>query len=158
MSETLVDSTLRLRDAKRADLPSLLALYEDGGVDAPGSNEPQHAAAQWDAIHRIANARVLLAERDGRAIGTLTLFILPLLAHGGAPEALVESVVVHPDERSRGVGRAMMQRAMQIAAEHRCYKLALSSNLQRTRAHAFYDRLGFQRHGVSFVATPTVST
>lgn len=156
MNETLADSTLRLRAATRADLPSLLALYEDGGVDAAGSNDATHAAAQWDAIHRIAHARVLLAERDGRAIGTLTLFILPLLAHGGAPEALVESVVVHPDERGRGVGRALMHRAMQIGAEHHCYKLALSSSQQRSGAHAFYDRLGFHRHGVSFVATPLV--
>jgi GNAT superfamily N-acetyltransferase len=45
----------------------------------------------------------------------------------------------------------MMQHAMQIAAEHGCYKLALTSNVRREGAHAFYDRLGFERHGVSFV-------
>jgi len=154
----MAEPTLRLRDAARADLPALLALYEDGGVDAAGANDLNHASAQWDAIHRIAHARVLLAEREGRAVGTLTLFILPLLAHGGAPEALVESVVVHPDERGRGVGRALMQRAMHIAAEHRCYKLALTSNEQRSGAHAFYDRLGFRRHGISFVAAPEMTT
>ena len=32
-----------------------------------------------------------------------------------------------------------------------CYKLALSSNIRFERAHAFYDKLGFQRHGYSFV-------
>jgi GNAT superfamily N-acetyltransferase len=145
---------VQMRNATRADLPSLLALYEDSGVDARGSNAFALAAAQWDAIHRIDNARVLIAERDGRALGTATLFILPLLAHGGAPEALVESVVVHPDVQGRGVGRAMMQHAMRIAAEHGCYKLALTSNVQREGAHAFYDRLGFERHGVSFVVKP----
>jgi GNAT superfamily N-acetyltransferase len=147
-------AAVHLRDATRADLPSLLALYEGSGVDAVGSNDLEHAAAQWDAIHRIAHARVLVAERDAAVVGTLTLFVLPLLAHGGAPEALVESVVVHRDAQGQGIGRAMMQHAMRIAAEHRCYKLALTSNVQRPGAHAFYDRLGFQRHGVSFVVAP----
>jgi GNAT superfamily N-acetyltransferase len=142
---------VQIREATRADLQPLLALFEASGIDAPGSNDPERAAAQWDAIHRIADARVLVAEGDGRVLGTLTLFVLPLLAHGGAPEALVESVVVHPEAQGRGVGRAMMQHAMQIAAEHGCYKLALTSNVRREGAHAFYDRLGFERHGVSFV-------
>ena len=35
-----------------------------------------------------------------------------------------------------------------------CYKLALSSNRRRERAHAFYESLGFERHGVSFVIDP----
>ena len=31
-----------------------------------------------------------------------------------------------------------------------CYKLVLSSNAKRARAHEFYDKLGFRRHGISF--------
>jgi GNAT superfamily N-acetyltransferase len=155
---TTSTTTVQMRTATRADLPALLALYEDSGVDASGSNALERAAVQWDAIHSINNARVLAAEDERRIVGTLTLFILPLLAHGGAPEALVESVVVHPATQGRGVGRVMMQHAMRIAAEHRCYKLALTSNLQREGAHAFYDRLGFERHGVSFIVKPQEAT
>jgi hypothetical protein len=40
---------------------------------------------------------------------------------------------------------------MDRAAAAGCYKLALSSNERREAAHAFYDSLGFQRHGFSFV-------
>ncbi len=151
MSTSKLD--VQMRNATRADLPALMALYESA-VDDAGSNDVERVSAQWDAIHKIDHARVLIAELDGRAVGTLTLFILPLLAHGGAPEALVESVVVHPDVQGRGVGRAMMQHAMHVAEEHRCYKLALTSNVQRAGAHAFYDRLGFERHGVSFIVKP----
>jgi len=45
----------------------------------------------------------------------------------------------------------MMRFAMDEARRQRCYKLTLSSNLKRERAHAFYDALGFERHGYSFV-------
>jgi GNAT superfamily N-acetyltransferase len=44
-----------------------------------------------------------------------------------------------------------MDDAMRLAREAGCYKLALSSNRRRERAHAFYERLGFGRHGVSFL-------
>ncbi len=148
-----LESAVRMRNATRADLQALIALYESA-VDDAGSNTLEQVSAQWDAIHKIEHARVLIAELDGRAVGTLTLFVLPLLAHGGAPEALVESVVVHPDVQGQDVGRAMMQRAMRVAEEHRCYKLALTSNVQREGAHAFYDRLGFERHGISFIVKP----
>jgi len=96
----------------------------------------------------------LIAERDGVPLGTLTCFVLPLLLHGGAPAALVEGVAVHPDAQGSGIGRALMDAAMGIARRHGCYKLALSSNGNREAAHAFYDHLGYQRHGVSFVVTP----
>jgi len=72
-------------------------------------------------------------------------------AHSGAPAALVEDVAVHPGAQGRGIGRALMQHAMAIAREAGCYKLALSCNHKREAAHAFYDRLGLRRHGVSFV-------
>jgi len=44
----------------------------------------------------------------------------------------------------------MMHHAMAFAREAGCYKLVLSSNQKRERAHAFYESLGFQRHGFSF--------
>jgi len=40
---------------------------------------------------------------------------------------------------------------MQIAKEKGCYKLTLSSNLRREAAHAFYESLGFTKHGYSFL-------
>lgn len=47
-----------------------------------------------------------------------------------------------------------MRHAMTLAAESGCYKLALSSNLKREKAHAFYDALDFERHGHSFRIAP----
>jgi GNAT superfamily N-acetyltransferase len=49
------------------------------------------------------------------------------------------------------VGRAMMAHAIEQCRKAGCYKLALSSNLKREDAHRFYESLGFERHGYSFV-------
>lgn len=145
---------LRFRDATAADLSAVLSLY-DAAVDGPGVNDPARAAGHWPAL-QAAGATVLLAEDpDGQPVATLVLYILPLLAHGCAPEAVVESVVVHPAVQGGGIGRALLHEAMRRAAGAGCYKLVLSSNLRRTGAHSFYDRLGFERHGISFVVAPT---
>ena len=87
-------------------------------------------------------------------VGSYALLVMHNLAHRGTPSAVVEDVVVDQRCRSQGVGRQMMDHAMAQAREAGCYKLALSSNLKRTRAHAFYESLGFQRHGISFAITP----
>ena len=44
----------------------------------------------------------------------------------------------------------MMRFAMARATEKHCYKIVLSSNAKRERAHSFYESLGFERHGFSF--------
>jgi GNAT superfamily N-acetyltransferase len=69
----------------------------------------------------------------------------------GAPSGVLEDAVVHRDWRGKGVGKQMVRFAMDRCREGGCYKLALSSNIKRESAHRFYDGLGFQRHGYSFV-------
>ncbi|MBV1733821.1 MAG: GNAT family N-acetyltransferase, partial [Hydrogenophaga sp.] len=53
--------------------------------------------------------------------------------------------------QGKGIGRQLMAHAIEQARAAGCYKLALSSNAKRQAAHAFYESLGFQRHGLSFV-------
>lgn len=143
--------SVSIRLATRDDVPAVLGLYAACGFDTPADARQVAAASlHWDRL-LAAGARVFLAEHEGRALGTLTLYLLPLLAHGLAPEALVEDVAVDAAAQGQGVGRALMHHAMDIARERGCYKLALSSNIRREAAHAFYDSLGFERHGISFV-------
>jgi GNAT superfamily N-acetyltransferase len=142
-----------IRDARVEDLDGIAALYEAAGLDAPGSSDLEVLRQSFARLQALPGARVLVATADdGALLGTLTCFTLPLLAHGGTPAALVEDVAVHPAAQGRGLGRALVAQALRIAHEAGCYKLALSSNAKRADAHAFYERLGFQRHGYSFVA------
>lgn len=151
MTAPTPDTDVTVREATVRDVPSLLMLYETSGIDRPGENDPEQAAAHWSALRK-AGAHVFIAESaDGRPLGTLTLFLLPLLAHRTAPAALVEDVAVHPSAQGQGIGRRLVHEAMDRAQAAGCYKLALSSNEKREAAHAFYDNLGFQRHGFSFV-------
>ena len=151
-----MNTALTIADAQRDDIPTLIALYTAAGLDTRGPHDEAVARGAWDRMERaVPGVRVFIAQRAGIAVGTYTLFVLPLLAHAGAPEAIIEDVAVHPEAQGQGIGRALMEHAMQLAREAGCYKLALSSNQRREQAHAFYERLGFARHGVSFAVELT---
>lgn len=152
-SKTTLGAT-RLRRATADDLPAVLALFVASGLDQADDVPLAGAQQSWQAMQALG-AEVWLAECElagGRVevLGCLTLYVLPLLAHRQAPEALVEDVAVHPKAQGLGLGRLLMEEAMAVAQARGCYKLALSSNARRAEAHAFYEHLGFSRHGYSF--------
>ncbi len=152
-NKAVVPAALTIRQADAADWPEVLRLYESSGIDKPGANDAHAGPALWSRLER-AGGVVLLAEAGGHAVGTLTLFVLPLLAHGGQPSMVVDDVAVDPSTQGLGIGRALMNAAMQMARQQGCYKLALSSNLKRHAAHAFYEHIGLQQHGLSFFVQP----
>jgi ribosomal protein S18 acetylase RimI-like enzyme len=144
-----------LREARADDLPQVLALYAQPGLDDGQVLDDKAARETYARFARYPYYRLFVAvNAQDRVIGSYALLVMDNLAHMGSPSAVVEDVVVDQALRSQGIGHQMMAHALARAREAGCYKLALSSNLRRERAHAFYESLGFQQHGISFVITP----
>ena len=79
-------------------------------------------------------------------LGTIQLTRIPGMARRGVTRPLIEadSVRVHGDARSSGIGSAMIRRVRDVAAEALDAGLVqLTSDVVRTDAHRFYERLGF---------------
>jgi GNAT superfamily N-acetyltransferase len=144
---------LKIRQAEETDLDEVLRLYAQPDFDNGQILPIEEARALYRRFFDYPDYKIYLAEIDGRVIGSFALLVMFNLGHCGAPSAIIEDIVVDPDMQGRGFGRDMMQAAMNMAREKKCYKLVLSSNARRTRAHSFYENLGFQRHGVSFHIT-----
>jgi GNAT superfamily N-acetyltransferase len=143
-------ANLLIRPAVAADLPQILALYAQPDFDA-GRVLPLETARQL--LERFADYpdyTLYVAERAGDIVGSFALLVMHNLGHLGAPSAIVEDVVVAPTFQGQGIGKAMMQFALDACRDKGCYKLVLSSNARREPAHAFYESLGFTRHGFSF--------
>ncbi len=143
-----------IRQAGEADLPAVLALYAQPDLDNGKVLSEDEARAVFAQFARYPNYRLFVALRDDTVVGTYALLVMHNLAHRGAPSAIAEDVVVDKACQGQGIGRQMMAHALQLAKEVGCYKLALSSNRKRKDAHAFYESLGFQQHGLSFVMEP----
>jgi ribosomal protein S18 acetylase RimI-like enzyme len=146
--------SLLIREATEADLPGVLALYGQSGLDNDAVLSLAQAREVFQQFARYPSYRLFVACEPAfpdSVIATYALLVMHNLAHCGAPSAIAEDVVVHPQRQGLGIGRQLMAHAIEQAREAGCYKLALSSNARRQAAHAFYESLGFQRHGLSFV-------
>ena len=139
-----------VREATEADLPGILAIYAQPELDAGDVLSLDDARAWLRRIDAYPDYKLYVAELDGRVAGTFALLVMDNLAHRGAPSGIVEDVGVVPELHGRGIGKLMMEHARRVCADAGCYKLVLSSSLHRTAAHAFYESLGFEQHGVSF--------
>ncbi len=149
--------TLMIRQACDDDLPQVLALYAQPGLDDGQILEFDKAREILAQFAQYPNYRLYVAVSDAtpdKVLGSYALLVMHNLAHMGTPSAIVEDVVVDVGCRSQGIGRQMMEHAKAVASAAGCYKLALSSNRKRERAHAFYESLGFELHGHSFVIDP----
>jgi ribosomal protein S18 acetylase RimI-like enzyme len=85
---------------------------------------------------------VLVARSGGAIVGMLTLVLLPI------PSGLrgrIEDVVVDQSARGQGVGAALSQAALVLAAEHGARTVDLTSRPSRAAANRLYERLGFVR-------------
>ncbi|HEX6319044.1 MAG TPA: GNAT family N-acetyltransferase [Burkholderiales bacterium] len=143
-----------VREALAEDLRGVLKLYAQPELDDGQRLPLEDAEALFGQIRAHPHYRLYVAEDRGRIVGTFTLLISRNLSHLGVPSVVVESVAVAPGLQGEGVGRRMMAFALDICRRAGCYKMALSSSLRRSRAHAFYEGLGFERHGYSFQVAP----
>jgi ribosomal protein S18 acetylase RimI-like enzyme len=147
-------SPVEIREATESDVPDLLGAYRDAGIDGGLAFTVEEARQQFGRFRDYPSYRFFVARVDGAFAGTYALIILDNLAKRGTKAGVVEDVAVLPAFQGRGVGRAMMEHARAECRAAACYKMTLSSNLAREGAHAFYDSLGFQRHGYSFLVNP----
>lgn len=118
-----------------------------------------HASADWcyddEAIiaeyHDDAYepSSVLVAELDGQVVGKLELFRAYKARHGFF--ALIRRFVVHPSYRGRGVGRALLESAVERAWKQGCSFVELTVDVTNPQAYAFYHREGFRLDRVEVV-------
>lgn len=141
---------IEIRAATAGDLPALLALYAQLDVDRGEVLSLAQAQAIFERINSYPNYKIYVAVSGSEVIGTFELLIMDNLAHMGAKSGVVEDVVVSDSWQGQGIGKRMMEFALERCREAGCYKMALSSNQKREAAHRFYDNLGFERHGYSF--------
>jgi GNAT superfamily N-acetyltransferase len=86
-------------------------------------------------------AETLLAEEDGSAIG-FALFFHNFSTFLAKPGIYLEDLFVVPEQRGRGIGRALLERLAQIAVERDCGRLEWAVLDWNRDAIAFYERLG----------------
>jgi GNAT superfamily N-acetyltransferase len=154
MSAAALIPGLVIRRATESDISSLVELMVYGSLVA-GKEAPSDLAPYLAAFRELelGPGGVLVAELDGQVVGVSQLIVFRHLQSRGGLCAEIESVHVHPDHRGRGIGRVLMQAAIDQARDLGCYRVQLTSNDAREDAHRFYKALGFASSHKGFKLT-----
>ncbi|MFE9169753.1 GNAT family N-acetyltransferase [Streptomyces kebangsaanensis] len=133
---------ITVRSASETDLPGLLSLYSELNPDDAPLPEA-HANAIWADISRQHGRTILVADVDGTVAGTTDFLIMPNLTRGGRAILFVENVVVSSSFQRRGIGRRLMEAAVQLGQSANCYKVQLLA-ADDEYVHTFYEACGFK--------------
>ena len=131
-----------IRAAMAEDAPALERLIDQLGYEAAAAD----VAERLKAMQRDGRL-VLVAVLDGRVVGCLSTSVMQVL-HRPAPVGRISMMVVEAAVRNRGIGAKLVRAAERALVAEGCQLVEVTSNLARTEAHRFYERLGYERSSV----------
>jgi GNAT superfamily N-acetyltransferase len=133
---------IAIRDARASDADAVAVLCTQLGYPATSDVIPHRLAR----LATDENARAFIAEREGSAVGLLTIHLRHTLNHE-APIGQITLMVVDENNRTHGVGRSLVHAAEQWAVQRGTRRMSVTTQLTRAGAHAFYEKMGYAHTG-----------
>ena len=130
--------------ATAKDLPQLVELL--GMLFQQEAEFQPDAAKQKQALEAIlANPVIgrLYVAREGRKVVAMASLLYTVSTAEGGKAAWFEDLVVHPEERNRGIGEALLKHVVTQAKAEGIRRITLLTDMQNERAQAMYRRVGF---------------
>lgn len=101
----------------------------------------------WDEFCALvrSEASLLLVARDPDASNAIVGFLcLTIYRVPTGIRSIIEDVVVDEKMRGRGIGKALVGRAIELARDAGASGISLTSNPQREAANRLYQSMGFE--------------
>ena len=70
--------------------------------------------------------------------------------HRVKKQIFIEDLIVDENFRNRGIGKELLQNAINYADDKACDVVELTSYIDNEKAHKFYENNGFIRHSYKF--------
>jgi GNAT superfamily N-acetyltransferase len=125
------------RPARLSDAEAVAALAQQLGYDADSAA----VAARLARLLPRSDQEFHVAEHDGRAVGWIHMLLMEFVE--AEAFVMIGGLVVDRGYRKQGIGRRLLERAEQWAVTNECSVVRLSTNVKRTEAHQFYQRVGY---------------
>ena len=141
---------IAIRNATAADSAAIQRLIGQLGYSAT-QGEVQSRLSAIEA----AGQEVLVATFALEVIACLSTSTM-IVPHRLAPVGRISMMVVDERWRGKGVGAEMAAAAERLLAGKGCQIVEVTSNLRRTDAHRFWERLGYERTSARFARNVAV--
>ena len=87
-------------------------------------------------------------DEENNIIGAITLIIEQKIIHNGQCVGHIEDFVVTEKEQHKGIGKLLLNNAIQTAKQNNCYKVILNCKDEYV---GFYQKMGFKLDGNTMV-------
>jgi len=131
-----------VRAANRDDHDSVLELMRLMNPDDPVLSK-KSSLEIFNQILQSKSFTITVAELSKSIVGSCYINIIPNLTRAAAPYAVIENVITHPDFRRKGIGKALISNALDMAKISGCYKVMLLTGGD-ANVQSFYESCGLK--------------
>jgi GNAT superfamily N-acetyltransferase len=120
-----------------------MTLYRQLQPDDPMVEELKRKPV-FESIIEFESNSLIIAEINNSVVSSCYLNIIPNLTRNLRPYAVIENVITDQNYRNRGIGKAIMQYAINKSWEAGCYKVMLMTGRKEESTLAFYKSCGLE--------------
>ena len=140
---------MTFRKATRNDVSKIVEMIADDELGKTRENYqtplPIEYLNAFENITADQNQELIVVENENaEIIGTLQLSFIQYLTYRGGIRAQIEAVRIRKEMRGKGIGKAMIEWAINRANERNAHLLQLTTDKKRPEAIKFYEDLGFK--------------
>ena len=133
-------SELKIRELQKKDLQNGFLTTLDS-LKQTSNMDKNRAEEVFETINSNPNHIIVIAELDGKIVGTTTLLIEPKFIHDGGLVGHIEDVVVEKNVQGQGIGNKIVKFLLEVAKNRGCYKTILNCT---DDVKEFYEKNGFK--------------
>lgn len=141
-------SVIQCRQACKSDIPAIVGLLADDPLgqsrEKPSDPQDRRYCAAFEAIETDPNQFLMVAVDGDAVIGCLQITFIPGLTYTGMLRGQIEGVRIASDRRGSGLGKEMLNWAIEQCRARGCGIVQLTADKTREDAHRFYKQLGFE--------------
>jgi len=128
------------------DLPELVELLND--LFTQDIEFVPDFKKQKSGLEAIINnpeiGEILVLKGEGKILGMVSLLYSISTALGGKV-AILEDMIIHQDYRQKGLGKELLNEAINFSKEQNCLRLTLLTDFNNDVAINFYQHFGFKK-------------
>lgn len=136
-----------IRKANRDDVSQIVQLLAHDPLGKQRESYqvplPMEYYQAFEEINADKNQYLMVVEDNHKIIGTMQFTVITYLTYRGGKRGQIEGVRIDETYRRHGIGKVMIQWAINKARDLNCHLVQLTMDKKRQETIEFYQKLGF---------------